>query len=94
MFFAIFAFMHRRERPFRYTWPVLAFFATQIVLATMFLRWHWLVDIVAGAFLATGSAIVSRKIVAWETAKRARLGVSPVFSRMTFGSGGEPKKSC
>jgi membrane-associated phospholipid phosphatase len=30
----------------------LAFVATNIVIATMFLRWHWFIDVVAGLLLA------------------------------------------
>lgn len=86
-FFTIFSFMHRRDWPFRYTWPIVGFFATQIILATMFLRWHWMIDIFAGLALAISSALASRKIVDWEWKRRAERGLSPAFTRMTFGSG-------
>lgn len=79
-YFAIFSYMHRRALPFRYTWPVMAFSATQIILATMFLRWHYLVDIVAGLLLATTAALLSYRIVTWERARRRLLGVAPIFT--------------
>jgi hypothetical protein len=79
-FFAIFSYMHRRALPFRYTWPLLAFAATQIIIATMFLRWHYLVDIVAGLILATTAAVVSYRVVLWENARRDRLGIPPIFT--------------
>ncbi|TAK28314.1 MAG: phosphatase PAP2 family protein [Myxococcaceae bacterium] len=56
-FLALFSFHHRRERPFRYTWPVVAFVASQIIVATMYLRWHYLIDVLAGLTLA-GSVFV------------------------------------
>ena len=83
-FFAIFSFMHRRTLPFRYTWPVVGFFATQIILATMFLRWHWLIDVVAGFTLATTAAFVSRKVVDWEWTRRARLGLPPALDALRW----------
>ena len=43
--------------PFRFTWPFMAFAATQIIIATMFLRWHYLIDIFAGLTLATTAAL-------------------------------------
>jgi membrane-associated phospholipid phosphatase len=88
-YFAIFSYMHRRALPYRYTWPVLAFAATQIIIATMFLRWHYLIDIVAGLVLATTAALASYKIVRWETARRHRRGLPPIFTifEYPFGEG-------
>ncbi|MFW6067120.1 MAG: phosphatase PAP2 family protein [Myxococcota bacterium] len=60
--FALFAFSRRRENPYRYVWPVLAFFALNMVVATMFLRWHWAIDVVAGLALAVGSWRLGRRI--------------------------------
>ncbi len=51
-YFALHAFAHRRQPPFRWAWPVLAFVALNIVFATLFLRWHWLIDVLAGLLLA------------------------------------------
>ena len=52
-YFAIYSYMHRRAFPFRFTWPFMAFACSQIILATMFLRWHYLIDIFAGLTVAT-----------------------------------------
>jgi hypothetical protein len=82
-FFAIFSFMHRRTAPFRYTWPVMAFACSQIIGATMFLRWHYLIDICAGLTLATFAAVVSHRVVTWETVHRVRRGVAPIFVRLS-----------
>ena len=51
-FFALHAFAYRHTQPFRWLWPVLAFVATNIMIATMFLRWHWFIDVAAGLLLA------------------------------------------
>ena len=51
-FFALHAFAYRHTQPFRWLWPILAFVATNIMIATMFLRWHWFIDVAAGLLLA------------------------------------------
>lgn len=54
-FYALYAFSQRKRKPWKYTWPILAFFAANMLIATMFLRWHWLVDVVAGLCLAVSA---------------------------------------
>ena len=83
-FFAIFSFRHRKLVPFKYTWPVIAFLATQIIIATMFLRWHYLIDIVAGLTLATTAALLGHAVVDWERTKRERLGLQPAWMPLVF----------
>jgi len=78
-FFAVFAFLHRKEKPFKYVWMPLWFCVSQIICATMFLRWHYLVDIVAGFTLATVNAFASRALVEWEARRREETGAMPVF---------------
>ncbi len=51
-YFALHAFAHRDTRAFRWLWPILAFVAVNIIVATMFLRWHWFIDVAAGLLLA------------------------------------------
>jgi hypothetical protein len=83
-FLAIFSFRHRNVAPFKYTWPVVAFFATQIIIATMFLRWHYLLDVVAGLALAAASSYVGGRIADWEYAKRTRLGLQPAWTPLVY----------
>lgn len=78
-YIAIFSFRHRKITPFKYTWPVIAFFATQIIIATLFLRWHYLVDVLAGLLLASSAAVIGDRVAVWEIAKRARLGRQPAW---------------
>lgn len=92
-YFAIYSYIHRRALPFRFTWPLMAFAATQIIVATMFLRWHYLIDIIAGITLATTAALVSYRVVCWETGRREHRGVSPIFTSLDWhgisGRGGD-----
>jgi hypothetical protein len=51
-YFTLHAFAHRHTQPFGWLWPMLAFVAFNIIIATMFLRWHWLIDVALGLLLA------------------------------------------
>ena len=79
-FFTLFSFRHRGVAPFRYTWPLLAFVTVNIIVATMFLRWHYLLDILAGLTLATVAFVTSTKVPSWEDSERKRLGHAPIWS--------------
>lgn len=59
----IVAFQTHQEFP-RWT-PIAAAIATSIVVATMALGIHWLVDVVAGVGLAVVSVVLARRLVAW-----------------------------
>lgn len=72
-FLALFSFRHRRVSPFRVTWGPMVFFASQIAISTMFLRWHYLIDVIAGLALASGVALLSSRIAAWEEARGAKM---------------------
>jgi hypothetical protein len=69
VYFTLHAWAYRREQPFRYTWFLIAIFTAHMVAATMFLRWHWFVDVVAGAALASAARAIA---VAVERRERAR----------------------
>jgi hypothetical protein len=74
-FIALFSFRHRGRLPFTFSWPLVAFFAGNIVVATMFLRWHYLIDIVAGLLLASSAMLFAARVTPWELARRERLGL-------------------
>lgn len=81
-FIALFSFRNRDRLPFRYTWPLLTFFAANIIGATMFLRWHYVIDVFAGFTLAVTAALVSPLVTRWEVARRRAQGLAdlvPVF---------------
>jgi membrane-associated phospholipid phosphatase len=50
-----------------------SFFALNIILSTMVLRWHYLVDVIAGLGLALAVAVAAPRLAAWE-ARRRRIG--------------------
>lgn len=83
-YFALFSFRYRQRFPFRFTWPLMFFIVSQIIGATMFLRWHYLIDIVAGLTLASSALWISGKITDWEWARREREGLSPVFTLLDY----------
>ncbi len=83
-YIAIFSFRHRRLTPFKYTWPVMAFVATQIIVATLFLRWHYLVDVVCGLALAVTASFAGQRIADWEHARRERLGIQPAWMPLVY----------
>jgi|CZKU01.1.fsa_nt_gi membrane-associated phospholipid phosphatase len=83
-FIAIFSFRNRRLVPFKYTWWVMAFVATQIIIATLFLRWHYLVDVVAGLTLATTAAFLGPYLADWEAIRRDRMGIQPAWMPLAF----------
>lgn len=75
VWFALFAFERARtDGRFRPLAWVTAFFAANIIFSTMFLRWHYAIDVVAGLALAFGSAVLARRLAAWEGARRRLAG--------------------
>jgi len=79
VFVSLFSFRHRDKWPFKYTWPFVAFFTANIVIATMFLRWHYLIDVLAGIALSTGAWLLSGVISRREIEYREHNGLQPVW---------------
>ncbi len=69
-FIAMLSFRHRDKAPFRHSWPLVAFFAVNIIIATMFLRWHYVIDVVAGMCLAVGALALAIRATRFEAARR------------------------
>lgn len=69
-FIAMFSYRNRHLAPFRYTWGAVWFISLNIVLATMFLRWHYVIDVVAGLTLAIVAWHLSVRVTAWEARRR------------------------
>jgi hypothetical protein len=76
-YLSIFSFQERKRLPFKYTWLPLSLFTTQIIAATMFLRWHYLVDICAGITLAVSGILMSRVALRWDAAREREGGPAP-----------------
>lgn len=88
---ALFSYRNRHKLPYRYTWPIVAFCTANIIIATMFLRWHYLIDVIAGFTIAVSAVLVSRPIVRWELARRKREGLGdlwPEFSSAPMSGSG------
>jgi hypothetical protein len=76
-FILLFSFRHRDKLPFRFTWPIVAFAAANIIVATMFLRWHYFIDVVVGLLLSAFAIVVAARVTRWELARRAELRLGP-----------------
>jgi len=76
-FITLYSFRNRALAPYRYTWPLVLFFCVNIIVATMFLRWHWIVDVVAGLALAVLAQLLGVVVTRFELARRARDGLEP-----------------
>ena len=50
--FTLHALRHRHTLPYRYTAPLMVFFTFNIVMATLFLRWHYGIDVLTGLCVA------------------------------------------
>ncbi|MGB8329924.1 MAG: phosphatase PAP2 family protein [Polyangiales bacterium] len=81
-YFTLHAFAYRQTRPFRWVWPLLAFVALNIVIATMFLRWHWFIDVVVGVVLAFAARKFAVAVTEREMLRGTRYdGRQPVWER-------------
>ncbi len=92
---ALFSYRNRHELPYRYTWPIVTFCTVNIIIATMFLRWHYLIDVIAGFSIAVSAVLLSRPIVRWELARRKREGLGdlwPEFSSAPLSGSGSGSK--
>lgn len=84
LFIALFSFRHRDKLPFKYTWPLVAFFSANIIIATMFLRWHYLIDVLAGIALSTTGFLVAGVISPRELEYREQHGLGPIWMPLTL----------
>lgn len=69
VYLTLFLFGNRRRAPHKYAWPVLGFFAANIIVATLLLRWHWGIDIVCGIMLAIAARALSVYVARWEAGR-------------------------
>jgi membrane-associated phospholipid phosphatase len=69
-FCALFAWRHYRRLA-----PLITFFAANIMVATVVLRWHYAADVVAGLALAVTAFVVAPHLVEAYQARRAEVGL-------------------
>ncbi len=75
-FITLFSWRRRATAPFRWTWIPVGLFTSQIILATMFLRWHYVIDVCAGLTLATTASFLAARIARAEWVRRETLALS------------------
>lgn len=91
-FIALFSFRHRHRIPFKYTWLPVSFFVLNIIGATMFLRWHYLIDVLAGLTLGATALWATVPVTRFELGRRVALGLSESWPPMLRGApGGAPQ---
>lgn len=78
--FTIYAIGRADNRLWRVIATVTGVFAGHIVISTMLLRWHYLIDVVAGLCLAAFAGWASRRLMLWESGLRQRLGAGHAWS--------------
>ena len=79
LFLTLFAFRHRREPAFRIAWPLTAFVTVNILVATLLLRWHYAIDVVAGVVLGLAAFAGAIRLPAAEAARRRAAGRGPLW---------------
>lgn len=70
VYFALVAYGRRDETIFKYAFPILFVIASNMLVATIALRWHWAIDVVCGLILAVSARYFSIRIVAREESRR------------------------
>jgi hypothetical protein len=78
-FILLFSFHNRSLYPYRLTWPLVGWFTANIIIATMFLRWHYLIDVVAGLALAAASFEIATRVTKWEVRYRTARGLGRIW---------------
>ena len=64
-------------RHLRWFFPVMLFFGVGLIVGTVYLRHHWVVDILAGIALAIVADRIAPPLERWWAARAARYGVAP-----------------
>jgi hypothetical protein len=76
-FLAMYSFRHKDKLPFRWAWLPVSFCAINIIGATMFLRWHYVIDVVAGLVLSASALGLSVTLTQLDHRRRARQRLGP-----------------
>lgn len=79
-FLATFAVRHRDRAPFRWLALPCVGFTSQVVLATMYLRWHYAVDVLFGLVHGISAGFLAAAVARHEEELRQRLGAPPVWN--------------
>jgi hypothetical protein len=88
-FIALFSFRNRALAPFRYTWPIVLFSSVNIIGATLFLRWHYLVDVAAGLLLSSLTIWLVPMLIERDLERRHRRGLDLLWPEYSADRGGK-----
>lgn len=74
--------LRQAQRTPAWRWPaaITCFFAANTVISTMVLRWHYVIDVVAGLALAAFAAYASARLAQWEEDRRRARGAPAVWT--------------
>jgi hypothetical protein len=75
----LWSFRHRGKLPYRYTWPLVCFVSANVIIATMYLRWHYLIDVVAGFTLGAFAFWLGVRLTEGEIERRNSCGLRPLW---------------
>ena len=88
--FTLYAIYRARfDRRWRVAAAITGFFAANIIVSTMFLRWHYAVDVVAGLSLATLAAYAAPRIAVSEEQWRQARGLASPWHATPAAASGE-----
>jgi hypothetical protein len=62
-----------------HVWLLATFFTLNIIIATMYLRWHYLADVVAGLALGVMGFVLAARLGDYEYVRRQRGDLGPVW---------------
>lgn len=82
----LYSVRHRNLAPFSFLWPALIFFNANIIVATVFLRWHYAVDLIFGLALAVAAHFSANYLVRREIADRRTRQLPPIWPECDPGS--------
>ena len=80
----IFAYRHRKITPIPFLWQALLFVTIQVIISTMFLRWHYLIDVIAGAVLGVSAGLLGGYLTPREEFWRAKRNIGPVWLKLRW----------
>lgn len=80
----IVAFRYRHGPLMRWVWPLIPFATANIIIATLLLRWHYIIDVVAGLALAGTCAFIAAHATAWDIQRRRKGGILSAWPRWPF----------
>ncbi|MDD9942658.1 MAG: phosphatase PAP2 family protein [Myxococcales bacterium] len=76
--FMLHAIRFRRAFPYRRIWIVTTFVAANMIVSTVFLRWHYAVDVLAGLALAVAAQAIGIATLRRDSNRRGQ----PLFERL------------